>query len=75
MFGNFWSNVVILVNFWSFNPIHVQVFLILLFGLRESRIKIIYVTKQYSSIKQKAYIDRSDKNNKKTLLSIFDFDA
>ena len=25
MFGNFWSNVVILVNFWSFNPIHVQV--------------------------------------------------
>ena len=27
MFGNFWSNVVILVNFWSFNPIHVQVIL------------------------------------------------
>ena len=25
MFGNFWSNVVILVNFWSFNPLHVQV--------------------------------------------------
>ena len=24
MFGNFWSNVVILVNFWSFNPIHVN---------------------------------------------------
>ena len=24
MFGNFWSNVVILVNFWSFNPLHVQ---------------------------------------------------
>ena len=24
MFGNFWSNVVILVNFWSFNPIHVE---------------------------------------------------
>ena len=23
MFGNFWSNVVILVNFWSFNPLHV----------------------------------------------------
>ena len=22
--GNFWSNVVILVNFWSFNPIHVE---------------------------------------------------
>ena len=22
MFGNFWSNVVILVNFWSFNPLH-----------------------------------------------------
>ena len=25
MFGNFWTNVVILVNFWSFNPLHVQV--------------------------------------------------
>ena len=24
MFGNFWSNVVILVNFWSFNPLHVS---------------------------------------------------
>merc|ERR1719499_2119369 len=24
MFGNFWTNVVILVNFWSFNPLHVQ---------------------------------------------------
>ena len=24
MFGNFWSNVVILVNFWNFNPIHVS---------------------------------------------------
>ena len=28
MFGNFWSNVVILVNFWSFNPLHVQVCLL-----------------------------------------------
>ena len=25
MFGNFWTNVVILVNFWSFKPLHVQV--------------------------------------------------
>ena len=24
MFGNFWSNVVILVNFWSFNPLHIS---------------------------------------------------
>jgi len=24
MFGNFWTNVVILVNFWSFNPLHVE---------------------------------------------------
>ncbi|XP_023322043.1 uncharacterized protein LOC111696620 [Eurytemora carolleeae] len=24
MFGNFWTNVVILVNFWSFKPLHVQ---------------------------------------------------
>ena len=24
MFGNFWTNVVILVNFWSFNTLHVQ---------------------------------------------------
>ena len=24
MFGNFWTNTVILVNFWSFNEIHVQ---------------------------------------------------
>jgi len=24
MFGNFWTNVVILVNFWSFNPLHVM---------------------------------------------------
>ena len=22
--GNFWTNVVILVNFWSFNPLHVE---------------------------------------------------
>ena len=26
MFGNFWSNVVLVVNFWSFKKIHVQVY-------------------------------------------------
>lgn len=25
MFGNFWSNVVLVVNFWSFKNLHVQV--------------------------------------------------
>ena len=47
MFGNFWTNVVILVNFWSFNPLHVQD--------RETQDK--YAREQTSIFEQKFNLD------------------
>jgi hypothetical protein len=46
MFGNFWTNVVILVNFWSFNPLHVQVIIVFLTTYTSWAVEILFDIKE-----------------------------
>ena len=57
MFGNFWTNVVLVVNFWSFKAIHAEE--------RESRgVTPKSYAKELKAVSKRSISDRDKKRNK-----------